>query len=60
MVIVMVRLWAIQVLRNAGGGGGIHFSGYKRYEGKGSMLLALRGGGLYGGTISRKKSLRNT
>ena len=38
------------MLRNAGGGGGVKYSGKKRYQG--STLLALRGGA---GPISRKK-----
>ena len=50
---------AIQVLRNAVGGGGVSSfpknSVTKVYY---STLLALRGGG--GGPISRKKALRNT
>ena len=40
-------LWAIQVLHNAGRGGGINFSGGKRYEGVGLMFNVIsvtRGG----------------
>ena len=39
---------AFQMLRNADGGGGVIFSGKKRYEGvmfNVTLLLALRGGG---------------
>ena len=47
------RVGAIQVLRNADGGGGVHISGEKRYEGVWFNLLALRGGG-WGSNIQTK------
>ena len=49
------------MLRNAdgGGGGGLRFSGKKRYEGvRFNVIRVTRGWG--GGPISRKKALRNT
>ena len=48
------------MLRNAdGGGGGVRFSGKKRYEGvMFNVISVTRGVG--GGPISRKIALRNT
>ena len=43
------------MLRNADGVGGVRFSGKKCYEGVGSMLFALRGGGW--GSNFQKKSV---
>ena len=49
---------AIQVLRNADGGGGIKFSGKKRCEGVRFNVISIMRGWV-GGPNSRKKALRN-
>ena len=53
-------MWAIQVLCNpdGGGGGGVNFSGEKRYEGVRFNVISVTRGGW--GPNSSKKALRNT
>ena len=53
---------AIQVLRNAyrGGGGGVDFSGKKRYDGVRFNVISVTRGWVGAGPISRKQALRNT
>ena len=46
------------MLRNADGGGGVKFSGKKRYERVRFNVIGVTRGG-WGGPISRKKALRN-
>ena len=46
------------MLRNADGGGGVKFSGKKRYEGVRFNAIGVTRGWV-GGPISRKKALRN-
>ena len=51
---------AIQVLRNADRGGGVDFSGKKRYEGVWFNVIIVTRGWVGAGPVSRKQALRNT